>query len=483
MLGLHEWGMCQGIRAWLIVGVAVRTSQAMGLEYEQGLDDEPLALSSALCTEAEHLGVAPDRIGSREKAANRGQSFVDQEVRRRTFWSCFIMDRYLSSGKYRPQMIAVKDLRVQLPSSDKAFLFGERVRTALLGQDSGAVAERVEGQGPGTVDVTRAKETGGTVTDRLHKPEDHVRLGLVSSAAEDQDKGKWEVGAEEGLLSRVVKIVDIWGRIAKWSCAGGRRYCVHFTPSIVDHLLIWHRTEEYPPWRPESTFATLRELLDQFYQDLPRQLEFNIANVEAHIAWKSPTPYTVMHTIYFLCLIVLHREYVPFIPLRCPKPQGPLDSPTFPPDRYVIPPGFWDESAREMFKAARDMMNLVRTCQEWNALVETPMVGFAIYTVAFVGVYAFHFPQMDPHGYMCSSSSALSDESHPMDSGGQHEARRAIQIIGHMRARLKMAEGYVRARGRRARLSLTLLGGSVLLAECTGTMTRSSRTTRATRRL
>lgn len=70
------------------------------------------------------------------------------------------------------------------------------------------------------------------------------------------------------------------------------------------------------------------------------------------------------------------------------------------------------------------------------------MVGFAIYTVAFVGVYAFYFPQMDPDGYMCTPSSAPTSGANPVSSGGQHEARRAIQIMGHMRARLKMAEGY-----------------------------------------
>lgn len=227
---------------------------------------------------------------------------------------------------------------------------------------------------------------------------------------------------------------------------------------ITDHI----RTERYPPWQSETTFASLRGLLERFHRNLPRQLEFTIANVEAHIAWKSSTPYTVMHTIYFLCLIVLHREYVPFIPIRCPKPEGPLDEPTFPPQKYDIPTGFWDESAREMFKAARDMMDLVRTCQEWNALVETPLVGFAIYTVAFVGVYAFYFPQMDPHGYMCSPSSASKDDAQPVDSGGQQEARRAIQIIGHMRSRLRMAEGYDNMTYRGIlELCLTLPGGSV----------------------
>jgi hypothetical protein len=91
---------------------------------------------------------------------------------------------------------------------------------------------------------------------------------------------------------------------------------------------------------------------------------------------------------------MLHREYVPFIPLRCKKPEGPLDPPLFPPAKYDVPPGYWEDSARQCFKAARDLVDLARTCQEWNVLVQTPIVGFAIYTVAFVGVYCINFPWM-----------------------------------------------------------------------------------------
>ena len=69
----------------------------------------------------------------------------------------------------------------------------------------------------------------------------------ISSAASDvykrqsdEEVDRWEVGAEESVLSRVIRIIRIWGSIAKWSCAGGRR------------------TEQYPPWHPESRFASLR---------------------------------------------------------------------------------------------------------------------------------------------------------------------------------------------------------------------------------
>jgi len=140
---------------------------------------------------------------------------------------------------------------------------------------------------------------------------------------------------------------------------------------------------------------------------------------------------------------MLHREYVPFIPLRCTKPEGPLDPPICAPSKDDPPPGFWEDSARECFRAAREIMDLVRSCQEWSALVETPIVGFAIYTVAFVGVYCINFPWMDPDGCMSAPPPRAHSDTQPTRDGhGVDAARRAVQIIGQMRPRLHMANGW-----------------------------------------
>lgn len=115
-------------------------------------------------------------------------------------------------------------------------------------------------------------------------------------------------------------------------------------------------------------------------------------------------------------------------------------------DEYDAPAGFWDDSARECFSAARDIMDLVRTCQEWGVLVETPIVGFAIYTVAFVGVYCINFPWMDPDGYMCSKiqpTHAVASGYHARDEGqGADAASKALELIGQMRSRLHMADSW-----------------------------------------
>ncbi|KAF2460968.1 fungal-specific transcription factor domain-containing protein [Lineolata rhizophorae] len=413
MLGLHEWGMCRGVKAWIAVGIAIRSAQVLGLQFERDLDDEPMARSFALSSEAEHMGIAPSKSAS--QAFGKSEAFIEQEIKRRTFWSCFLMDRYLSSGKYRPQMLSVKDLRVQLPSSDRAFHFGEKVRTLLLNEESEEVAGRAEIQS--VRQATRLLGSSAGASSRSSNADANggfTNPFADSQSKEDEENGRWEVGPDEGVLSRYVKLVDLYGRIVRWSCSGGRR------------------TEKHPPWDERSQFYSLRKNLSMFKDSLPRDLVLTGANIQAHISLRSSTPFTLMHTTLCLCSIMLHREYVPFIPLRCRNgPSGPLDPPLFPPEEYQIPEGFWEQSAKECFKPARDLVDLLRTCQDWNVLVETPLVGFATYTAAFVGVYCINFPWMDPDGYMCRDT-----------NGGSEAARKALEIVGQMRRRLQMADGW-----------------------------------------
>lgn len=206
------------------------------------------------------------------------------------------------------------------------------------------------------------------------------------------------------------------------------------------------RVEEHPPWDSRCEFYQLRKQCVDFIANLPPKHSLTPQNTQAHISLKTSTPYMLVHTICLLSQIMLHREYVPFIPIRCSKPEGPLDPPMFSPDKYDVPPGFWEDSALQCFKSARQIMDLVRSCQEWNALVETPIVGFAIYTVAFVGVYCLNFPWMDPEGYMSgprtSTQIQSQDKSRAGQSPGSQAAHKAVEMIGHMRKKLQMADGW-----------------------------------------
>ncbi|KAJ5545247.1 Transcription factor [Penicillium sp. DV-2018c] len=428
MLALHEWGMCRGKSAWVYVGMAIRLAQAMGLPFE--LENEfpardPSRSSPGLKLETDHFGV-PRRVEPREPTSD---DIISQETKRRTFWACFILDRCFSSGKYRPRMIQVKELGIQLPS-DNAFAFGERVRTARLSEPT---VRRPQSFGSQSTQIPSIRQSIGGFGDE--KPQnglpDVMSWSPVSRRKDssEEDIDRWEVGAEESVLSRVIRIIRIWGSIAQWSCAGGRR------------------TEQYPPWHPESRFASLRLKLNEFQDSLSRNLQYSLRNTDTHIMYKTTlASYTVMHVVYFLSVIVLHRAYIPFLPLRCNEPVGPLDEPLFSTDKANGPPdGFWRDSARELFKAARQMIDLVVTCQARGALVENPLVGFAIYNAAFIGVYGTHFSHMDPDGLMGTKPPPASHDSHQL---GTAQARKALDIMREMRPRLRMAVGWFRTLNR-----------------------------------
>nr|POF02410.1 putative transcriptional regulatory protein pb1a11.04c [Quercus suber] len=217
MLGLHEWGNCRGAQAWLLVGTAIRAAQLMGLQYELDLDDEPLSLSMALDFEAKKLGLIMRKAKSSTSThQTKEDHFIYQEVRRRTFWSCYILDRYLSSGKYRPQMLHARELRIQLPASERAFVFGTNVRTLMLGEAEKHV-NRADVQGSRQASVMLA--TGGGTPE----PGAERTRGNFYADDHEDDAVDMETGMNEGLVSRYIKILEIWTKVVRWSCAGGRQ--------------------------------------------------------------------------------------------------------------------------------------------------------------------------------------------------------------------------------------------------------------------
>lgn len=362
MLGLYEWGQTRGLSAWLYVGLAIRLAFSMGLAYEDDPDNR---------NDNRQVGSSRQSLSPREDA-------IEKEVRRRTLWSCFIMDRMLSAGKYRPTMMNPDKLRVQLPCSDDQFLFVHNVQTGFLTTD--------------WMDDDAAQQRRSTASD-------------------------------DGALSRYIRLVEIFGRLSEYSYAGGRR------------------TEKLPPWDDSTEFAQLRKQLKDFHDALPPSLTFTDANLSAHIEKRNATTFASLHTLYSLCLIVLHREYIPFIPIRCKKPDGPLDEPTFPKDKYRIPLGFWEDSAESIMKASRDIIQIVSVCQENDALPETPQIGFAVWQAAFVCVYAAWFPQMDQSRYL-TAPGASKNETEIRKNGYPGLTKR---ILGEMVPRLKMVRSYLRS--------------------------------------
>ncbi|KAF6512705.1 hypothetical protein HZS61_007511 [Fusarium oxysporum f. sp. conglutinans] len=108
ILGLHEFGTCQGGRSWALGGQAIR--MAFALQLHKNLEYDPSG-----------------RNGTKTQL-----SFIDREIRRRIMWACFLMDRFNSSGRDRPMFIREDTIQIPLPVKEKYFQFDMPAPTEML---------------------------------------------------------------------------------------------------------------------------------------------------------------------------------------------------------------------------------------------------------------------------------------------------------------------------------------------------------------
>jgi hypothetical protein len=187
-LGFHRWSALKGENGWHFVGIATRYVQNLGY---QKLDDE------------RNNRKEKSRIASSDNDLAHIEDTIDREICRRTFWSCFILDRYTGCAENRVYMINVDDIATQLPCSDEAFNKGLKVKTRFLGESDDAYRERRR-----------------TVTDEMR----HSHNRIWDSSSKGNEEIKWEEGIDEAELSLYIQTVHHFGLVLSWSIGKGRRY-------------------------------------------------------------------------------------------------------------------------------------------------------------------------------------------------------------------------------------------------------------------
>jgi hypothetical protein len=197
ILGLHEFGTCYGGRSWALGGMAIRMAYALQLHKE--LDHDPLNTRS-----------------------NTQLSFIDREIRRRTMWACFLMDRFNSSGTDRPMFTREETIKVQLPIAEKYF--------------------QLDIEGP-------TEDLRGEV---LHP---------VSPASGQPSDAK----ANMGVAAYMIRSLALWGRIIIYLFHGGRE---QDGPTFVD---LERQADEFPSSLPNSLKYTPENLSTHDTEGLSNQ--------------------------------------------------------------------------------------------------------------------------------------------------------------------------------------------------------------------
>ncbi|KAL4815245.1 fungal-specific transcription factor domain-containing protein [Aspergillus spinulosporus] len=231
LLGLHEFGTCHGGRSWSFGGQAMRMAYALQLHRE--LDYDPLL--------------------SQGNGGGVQLSFTDREIRRRTMWACFLMDRYNSSGSQRPPIGNEKFIQIQLPIKESHF--------------------QMEIPGP-------TEDLEGNVLNPV--PED---VGQLSNARSNM-----------GVLAYIIRAVVIWGRIVDYLNLGGKR------------------RDNHPLWSPESGYSRLRKQIEDFSASLPSHLHFTYENLQVHAADRVANQFLFLHIIIHQNTLFLNQFAIPLSP-------------------------------------------------------------------------------------------------------------------------------------------------------------------------
>lgn len=148
-------------------------------------------------------------------------SFIDREIRRRTMWACFLMDRFNSSGTNRPMFVKEESIKVQLPIKEKYFQL-----------DMAGPTEDLEGNVPYPVSPDNGQ---------LSDPRDNM-----------------------GVAAYMIRAIALWGRVIIYLFQGGRELDGH------------------PVWDRKAKYVHLDKQAEAFTSELPDSLKFTQDNLSMH---------------------------------------------------------------------------------------------------------------------------------------------------------------------------------------------------------
>lgn len=219
ILGLHEFATCHGGRSWALGGQAIR--MAFALQLHKDLDEDPLRQGVPL-------------------------SFIDREIRRRTMWACFLMDRFNSSGSDRPSFIKEETLKVPLPVCEKNFQF-----------DMPVVTENLQGEVPNSM-----------------TPEDGQQADVKNNM---------------GVAAYMIKTISIWGRVINHLNQGGKD---------MDDRSMWDSDSEYMKLVKEA---------EDMATSLPESLVYSHDNLHLHHTESMANQFVFLHISIQQNILFLNR--------------------------------------------------------------------------------------------------------------------------------------------------------------------------------
>ncbi|KAJ5889068.1 fungal specific transcription factor domain-containing protein [Penicillium taxi] len=257
---------------------------------------------------------------------------TDRQIQNRTFWGCFIMDRLVSCGRSESATLSLDKISTHLPSGDLDFAFGSSPLSRYTFRD--------------------------------------VRCNISLSRS---------LGVIDTYYCVLIRGFDIWAQTHKFIIEGGRKQLGMNNP-------------ENCPWVHGSRWRGIYDTLEDWRSSQSDRLKYPSTPVAINVSLGQGESFAYVNLVYYISLLFLNREYIPFLPTLNSKPQGPVDPPVLP---AVAPTNWWSDRARELFYCAEAITLILQELIDLESPLLTPFSGLCTFSAATMNLYVSAFPSMN----------------------------------------------------------------------------------------
>ncbi|CDO95309.1 unnamed protein product [Kluyveromyces dobzhanskii CBS 2104] len=355
LLACVKWGQNDYYAAWMLHGCAARLIQAIQFDerFQHNCKEDPLL----------------------------------NEVRTRTFWSAFSLDRVISTGE--GHCFAVNNYTdVELPLPNSYFF-----KLSSVINNSG-------GNMPLSGDMYNLSKLNPQASNNEAKNNVISSNAQAMAAVELQMKSKVTIGSfvefyktyphllYENERSAYIKCYSLWGIINQYMMEGGRA----------------KRANEVPWDLENSTVGKLTKEVEEFWAIMPAEWKWENLDYarQRQINMKKLFIITTINCCHCLITIFCIREYLPFLPSKEQGPCGPTEPPFMPQPPY---PTYWADTSKKCFAAVRRLCEILEVVFEVerqsssgsiNLIESSPFFSFCAFVCAIQCNYGSCFPFMDP---------------------------------------------------------------------------------------
>ncbi|EXL98710.1 hypothetical protein NOF04DRAFT_6262 [Fusarium oxysporum II5] len=215
-------------------------------------------------------------------------------------------------------------------------------------------------------------------------------------------------------LVLLIQGLRIWSRVHTWIAEGGRRQ-----PGMTE--------PEQCPFNETSDWSKMRQALIKWRESQDALMKYPATKVSVHAQRGQAERFGYINLVYYVSLLFLCREFIPFSPVDEVKPRGPIEPPLL---KARGPDSFWLQNVTDLYDAASQISSLLCDLEHVGCPLRTPFSGLCAFSSTLWSIYGAAFPN-----FMGFTPSQTSD--------ADAQAERTVAVLVRIGKVWRLAEEWI----------------------------------------